>query len=97
MNEGELHEGNVDDKSIDSSVPEYAPLSPLSESGSESGKTKAVLKVRKKVQMMNMMLTMPILQTVTRLKLLITKVKKLELTVMKAKSQTHVQLIIRNV
>ena len=38
MNEGELHEGNVDDKSIDSSVPEYAPLSPLRESGSESGK-----------------------------------------------------------
>ena len=37
-NEGELHEGNVDDKTIDSSVPEYAPLSPLRESGSESGK-----------------------------------------------------------
>ena len=38
MNEGELHEGNLEDKSIDSSVPEYAPLWPLRESGSESGK-----------------------------------------------------------
>ena len=37
-NEGELHEENVEDKTMDSSVPEYAPLSPLRESGSESGK-----------------------------------------------------------
>ena len=37
-NEGELHEGNIDEKSIDSSVPEYTPLSPLRESGSKSGK-----------------------------------------------------------
>ena len=38
MNEGKLDVGNVEDKSLDSSVPEYAPLSPLRESGSESGK-----------------------------------------------------------
>ena len=38
MNEGDLHEENVDDKMMDSSVPEYTPLSPLRESGSESGK-----------------------------------------------------------
>ena len=38
MNEDELHEGNLEDKSIDSSIPEYTPLSPLRESGSESGK-----------------------------------------------------------
>ena len=37
-NEGDLDEENVDDKMMDSSVPEYAPLSPLRESGSESGK-----------------------------------------------------------
>ena len=38
MNEDELHEGNLEEKSIDSSIPEYTPLSPLRESGSESGK-----------------------------------------------------------
>ena len=38
MNEGKLDVGNVENKSLDSSVPEYAPLSPLRESGSESGK-----------------------------------------------------------
>ena len=38
MNESELPVGNVEEKSIDSSIPEYAPLSPLRESGSESGK-----------------------------------------------------------
>ena len=38
MNEGQLHDGNVEDKTSNSSVPKYAPLSPLRESGSESGK-----------------------------------------------------------
>ena len=38
-NEGQLHDWNVEDKTSDSSVSEYAfiPLSPLRESGSESG------------------------------------------------------------
>ena len=39
-NEGQLHDQNVEDKTNDSSVPEYAPLSPLRESGSESGTDK---------------------------------------------------------
>ena len=38
MNEGQLHDRNVEDKTSDSSVPEYAPLSALRESGSESEK-----------------------------------------------------------
>ena len=38
MNDGEVDVGNVEEKSLDSSVPEYSPLSPLRESGSESGK-----------------------------------------------------------
>ena len=39
-NEGQLHNGNVKDKTSDSSVPEYAALSPLRESGNKSGKDK---------------------------------------------------------
>ena len=37
-NEGESDNQNVEDKTSDSSVPEYAPLSPLRESASESPK-----------------------------------------------------------
>ena len=39
-NEREFDDRNVEDKTSDSSVPEYAPLSPLRESTSESGKDK---------------------------------------------------------